>query len=194
MYTPRAPNSPHPILIPVPQWIIFPVSNFLAIDFETANGARDSACALGLVTVSGGQIINEECHLIRPPSSDFWFTHIHGITWQDVADSPDFGRIWKVIEHHFQSVDFVAAHNAGFDKGVLAACCRTYDLGAPAVPYQCTVSLARNQWGVRPTKLPDVCNFLGIKLDHHQADSDARACAQIVIAAEEDGWRFDTPN
>jgi len=167
------------------------LSSFLAIDFETANGARDSACAIGLTKVSDGGIIHEESHLIRPPTSEFWFTHIHGLTWQDVMASPDFGDVWEIIEPHFSEADFIAAHNASFDRGVLNACCQTYGLRAPDIPYLCTVWLARDQWNLRPTKLPDVCNFLGIKLDHHHADSDARACAQIVIAAEEDGWRFD---
>jgi hypothetical protein len=31
---------------------------------------------------------------------------------------------------------------------------------------------------------------LAIPLNHHQAGSDARACAEIVIAAEQDGWSF----
>jgi DNA polymerase III subunit epsilon len=166
------------------------VSDFLAIDFETANTSGDSACALALVKVSDGAIIHEEYHLIRPPSSHFRFTYIHGLTWDDVVDAPDFGGIWEAIEPMFAGVDFVAAHNAPFDKGVLQACCNTYGLYAPSTPYMCTVQLARRQWNLRPTKLPDVCNFLGIKLDHHKADSDARACAQIVIAAEEDGWQY----
>jgi len=170
------------------------VSDFIAIDFETANGGRDSACAIGLVKVSGGKIVHEECHLIRPPSSHFQFTYIHGITWNDVAEASDFGRVWDDIQIHFDEVDFVAAHNASFDRGVLNACCDTYGLISPALSYLCTVRLARDMWGVRPTKLPDVCNFLGIKLDHHHADSDARACAQIVIAAEEDGWHHDQPD
>ncbi len=164
--------------------------DFLAIDFETANGARDSACAIGLARVSDGKIVHEECHLIRPPTPDFWFTHIHGITWPDVAASPDFAEVWQEVEPLFFGAEFIAAHNAPFDQGVLNACCRTYSVQAPKNEYLCTVRLAREQWDVRPTKLPDVCNFLGIKLNHHHADSDARACAQIVIAAQQDGWRF----
>ena len=42
---------------------------------------------------------------------------------------------------------------------------------------------ARRVWGVRPTKLPDVCRYLGLSLTHHDALSDAEAAAQIVIAA-----------
>ncbi len=47
-------------------------------------------------------------------------------------------------------------------------------------------------WEVRPTKLPNVAHFLGLELDHHDALSDSRACANIVIAAERDGWDFYT--
>ena len=36
---------------------------------------------------------------------------------------------------------------------------------------------------VYPTKLPDVCRRLGIALRHHDALSDAEACARIVLAA-----------
>ena len=39
---------------------------FTAIDFETANASRDSACAIGLVTVKDGVIVDEYYHLIRP--------------------------------------------------------------------------------------------------------------------------------
>jgi len=35
-----------------------------------------------------------------------------------------------------------------------------------------------------------VCNYLGIDLRHHQADSDAEACARIVMAAQAGGWRY----
>jgi DNA polymerase III epsilon subunit-like protein len=40
---------------------------FVALDFETADYGRDSACAIGIVKVQGAQIIHEENRLIRPP-------------------------------------------------------------------------------------------------------------------------------
>ena len=166
------------------------MNEFLAIDFETANNRQDSACAIGIVRVAGGKIVHQECHLIRPPSRHFMFTYIHGLSWQDVAEAEDFAGIWAQIEKQFAGVDFITAHNAGFDRGVLNACCLTYGLDMPRLPYVCTVQLARQLWSLRPTKLPDVCRYLGLELDHHKADSDARACAQIVIAAQEDGWRY----
>ncbi|HEY8071935.1 MAG TPA: hypothetical protein VIE47_08230, partial [Methylocystis sp.] len=68
------------------------IMNFVAIDFETANYARDSACAVGLVKVVGGEIVDKAVHLIKPPTREFVFTYIHGLTWNDVATSADFGK------------------------------------------------------------------------------------------------------
>ena len=157
--------------------------NFLAIDFETANQRRDSACSIGLVRVEKNEIVHQAVHLIRPPYKDFLFTHIHGIRWKDVADSPDFGVLWQKISPIFEGVDFLAAHNARFDAGVLSACCKKYQMDGPALPFTCTVELARKKWNIYPTKLPDVCRHLNIKLNHHEALSDALACARIVMAS-----------
>jgi DNA polymerase III epsilon subunit-like protein len=45
------------------------------------------------------------------------------------------------------------------------------------------VQISRRAWNIRPTRLSDVCNALDIALNHHEALSDANACAQIVLAA-----------
>jgi DNA polymerase III subunit epsilon len=166
------------------------MSTFVALDFETANQSRDSACAVGLAVVRAGRIIESECVLIRPPTPDFWFTWLHGISWQDVREAPSFGDVWPEIESRVAAADFLAAHNASFDRGVETACCAANGVTKIARPWVCTVQLARHMWDIRPTKLPDVCRYLAIGLDHHRAESDARACAEIVIAAEQDGWTF----
>ena len=158
--------------------------NFVAIDFETANYAQDSACAVGLVKVVDGEIVDSVAHLIRPPTREFVFTYIHGLTWKHVAGAPDFGALWPRLAPWLQGADFLAAHNAPFDRGVLGACCATYGIEAPPPTFRCTVTMARRAWNLRPTKLPDVCRHLGITLNHHDALSDALACAKIVIAAE----------
>ena len=80
-------------------------------------------------------------------------------------------------------MDFVAAHNASFDRSVLLRCCAETGLSPPPLTFQYTVRLAREVWGLRPTTLPDVCRHLEIPLRHHDAMSDAEACAKIVLAA-----------
>jgi DNA polymerase III subunit epsilon len=168
------------------------MTTFVAIDFETANISPDSACAIGLVVVQGNRIARRQHYLIRPPDRQFVFTYLHGIAWEDVRDAPTFYELWPTLEALTAGADFLAAHNASFDRRVLDSCCRTYSLRQPAREFVCTVKLARTLWGLYPTKLTDVCRHLNISLRHHQADSDAEACARIVIAARKAGWRKET--
>ena len=169
------------------------MSSFVAIDFETANGAGDSACAVAVVAACDGRLVGSWSSLIRPPTSLFTFSHVHNLAWEDVREAPAFHEIWPELDRRLSDADFVAAHNAPFDRGVLEACCRRYGLRRPPVPFECTVQIARAQWRIYPTKLPDVCRRLGIPLRHHVAESDAEACARIVLAAEAAGWRRPAP-
>jgi DNA polymerase-3 subunit epsilon len=160
---------------------------FAAIDFETADYGRDSACAIAVVVVEDGTIVNKTCSLIRPPRRDFVFSYLHGITWQDVAKKPTFGELWPELQKHMEGVDFIAAHNASFDRGVLHACCALHGHTPMDDTYLCTMKLARRLWNVYPTKLSDVCRHFRISLKHHDAASDALACAKIVLNAARSG-------
>jgi len=160
---------------------------FAAIDFETADPGRDSACALGLVRVEGDRIVARAYRLIRPPRPSFSFTWLHGIAWEHVANEPEFGRVWPPMARFLEDVEFLAAHNASFDASVLRSCCAEAGIEPPHVPFRCTVRIARRALGIRPAKLDHVCERLGIRLRHHNALSDAEACARIVLAAERSG-------
>lgn len=173
------------------------MSTFVAIDFETADRGADSACSVGLVRVENGSITKKVVQLFKPPrfvegdlfspAPDFEFTYIHGIKPDMVADAPTFAAAWPKLAPILQGAHFMAAHNAPFDNGVLTACCAAAGLPKPAHRFVCTVRLARATWKLYPTKLPNVCQHLGIELNHHEALSDAEACAKIVIAAEKQG-------
>ncbi len=160
-----------------------PAVPFVAIDFETADYGADSACAVALVRVEQGAIVQRQFALIRPPRRCFRFTHIHGIAWNDVAGAPSFGECWPALSAMLDGVHFLAAHNSGFDCRVLRACCLQARLEPPALPFLCTVKVARHTWKLRPANLPAVCAHLRIPLQHHDASSDAEACARIVLAA-----------
>ena len=165
------------------------MSTFVAIDFETANHYRNSACAVGLAVGHDGRIVLAQSFLICPPTPQFAFTGVHGLSWQGVRNAPTFGEFWPPLRTWIDDAEFIAAHNAPFDRSVLQACCARYRLCAPRTPFTCTVQLARAQWGIYPTKLPDVCRRLRIPLRHHDSGSDAAACARIVLAAEANGWQ-----
>ena len=156
--------------------------NFAAIDFETANYYRHSACAVGLVKVENGEITRQHVSLIKPPERWFKFTYIHGITYRDVSDAPTFDELWPEIQPFFDGIDFLTAHNAPFDRSVLQKTCEYYGITPPDIQFRCTVQLSRKVLGIYPTKLPDVCRALDIRMDnHHEALSDALACAKIML-------------
>lgn len=163
--------------------LLDPQAAFVAIDFETANSDPLSACAVALVRVERLTIVQREMRLLCPPDGYFEFTHIHGITWETVKDQPSFAEAWPRLTEILRGTRFLAAHYAAFDRGVLQACCRAAAITPPPIPFQCSMHLARRTWGVYPTKLPDVCKFLKLPLNHHDPSSDAEACARIVIAA-----------
>jgi DNA polymerase-3 subunit epsilon len=156
---------------------------FAAIDFETADYGRDSACAVALVRVENNRIVDRISSLIRPPRRQFVFTYVHGITWEMVRSAPPFGQLWPQLNRWLRGVGSLAAHNASFDRGVLEACCRISGLEPPDMPFECTVRMARDVFKIYPTRLDCVSDALGIPLVHHQAESDAEACARIVLAA-----------
>lgn len=155
---------------------------FAAIDFETAGRCPESACAVGIVRVEGARVVRRRYQLLRPVTTDFIFTPVHGITAAMVAGAPTFAEAWPSLRPLVEDVAFLAAHNASFDRRVLCACCARAGLDAPAAPFRCTVALAR-RLGIRPAGLARVCARLNIPLEHHHALSDAEACAGIVLAA-----------
>ena len=161
------------------------MSRFIAIDFETANERRHSACAVGLVRVEQNRIVAKEYRLINPMDTFRWFcVQCHGITADDVAKEPSFDRVWNSIGSIIEGADYFVAHNAPFDRGVLEATCAHYTIKSPPLPFQCTLSLSRQLWpGLKNYQLSTVCQHLKIDLNHHHALSDAEACAQIMIQA-----------
>jgi DNA polymerase III subunit epsilon len=169
--------------VPGPHLPLSRNSAFVAIDFETADHGPDSACAVGLVRVEGMRVVRRETLLLRPPRRRFLFSFIHGITWEMVETAPVFAEAWPKLLPLLDGAAFLAAHNAPFDRRVLGACCAGAGLAMPELSFLCTVQLARRKWGEKRNDLVSVCRRLGIGLIHHDAGSDAEACARIVIAA-----------
>jgi DNA polymerase-3 subunit epsilon len=162
-----------------------PLPTFVAIDFETADYNRHSACAVGLVRVVNGKIVDQASQLLRPPDRWFHFTYLHGMDWDDVADAPTFAQYYPDLKRFIKGADFLAAHNAPFDRSVLDACCEYAGLSVPRAPFVCSMKIAQDELGLYPVNLESVCRSLRIKLNHHDPLSDAWACARIILKASE---------
>lgn len=158
----------------------------LAIDFETANYPRESAIALGISVIEGGEVTETRSWLFRPPGDRIYirrdFIDIHGITSKHLRDKPHFDGVWAEMLPYFEKAETLVAHNAGFDRSVLAAVAHHYNIDLKPFFWKCTVNIARVNWpGLYNHKLPSVCEHLGITLKHHDPASDAEACARIYL-------------
>ncbi len=159
--------------------------SFAAIDFETATSQRSSACALGVAIVDAGRIVDERSWLIRPPNDEYhWFNtaKVHGLRAADTKDAPQFGEVWAQAAA-LMGDRVLVAHNADFDMSVLRHSAIFHNYTPPEASFLCTLRLARSRWpDLRSWRLPDVCDALGIEgLKHHDALSDARAAAQVLL-------------
>jgi len=159
----------------------------VAIDFETADAGRDSACSVAVVRVEGEKIVDSFASLVRPPRTSTMATHIHGISEAAQRAAPPLRAVWPRLAPLLQGVDLIVAHNAAFDRSVLLASWASAGLTPPGLPWGCTVKMARRIWPkggvVVDHTLPTLARLFGITLRHHQADSDAEACARLVLEA-----------
>ena len=150
------------------------MNSFTAIDFETAQGYRWSICQVGLIRVENGIVIRELDILVQPPNNYYWdrFTDIHGISSKDTLKSPTFNDIWHQIEPYIKNQNVIAHNGFSFDFPVLSKTLEYYGLPSPEYNKFCTYKIYKSN-------LADLCQEHKIPLNHHDALSDARACATL---------------
>jgi DNA polymerase III subunit epsilon len=149
--------------------------NFTAIDFETATSSTKSICQIGLVRVEDFKIVAEIDLLIRPHDNfyNYYNTKIHGINAKKTENAPEFDDIWLEIEPYIANQNLVA-HDKKFEEKCLKDTLEMYGLSTPQFEIFCTFDIYRKS-------LDKLCKEYGIDLSHHNALSDARACADLYV-------------
>lgn len=169
------------------------LNKFAVFDVETPNSRNDRMSAIGITLIDGDRIMDSFGTLVNPET---YFAPFHialtGITPEMAEQAPAFCELWDAIEPILQGRVLVA-HNAVFDLGVLSKCLRSYCISYSCdVPYLCTVRMGRKLLDRLPNhKLDTLAAYYGIPLDHHKADSDAKACAEILLRYLQRGANID---
>lgn len=155
---------------------------YIAFDVETPNRLNDRMSAIGITVIEDGEIVDDFFSLVNPEARfDAFNTQLTGIDASKVASAPTFAALWETLEPLLSS-GLLVAHNAPFDLGVLKKCLHAYGIAwRPRVAYACTVQMGRRLLPGMRHGLDVLCGYYGICLDHHQADSDSRACAEILL-------------
>lgn len=161
------------------------MTDFAAIDFETANECPSSVCSVGVVVVRGGEIVDKFYSLIHPEPEYFqWFCRrVHGLGPADTEDAPVFPKVWEKVAALIGELPLVA-HNSPFDEGCLKAVFRVYQMDYPDYEFHDTCAASRRSFGrlLPDHRLPTVATACGFPLEnHHNALADAEACAHIAM-------------
>ena len=161
---------------------------YVVFDVETPNRYNSRMSAIGVSVIEGGSIVRDFYSLVDPEQPFDWFNSVlTGINEETVFDAPSFPELWPELEPILSS-GILVAHNASFDLGVLRKCLAGYEIEwKPTVKGICTVVMGRSLLPGISHKRNDLCDHYGICLNHHRADSDSRACGEILLRYIEGG-------
>lgn len=166
---------------------------FVAIDFETANGKRASACSIGLAKFDSQGALADTFHSFIQPHGDHRFFHpantwVHGIQPTDVEGAPEWNQVSDQIAAFIEDAPLVA-HNFGFDGSVLNQLTELYQLAPLENSRFCTMRLSRRKYPDLPQASLDVVFdhlFPGDVLHHHHAEADAVASGRIFAQMQQE--------
>jgi DNA polymerase III subunit epsilon len=160
------------------------VTDFVALDVETANADFSSICAIGIVHFRKGEPVKALTILVDPEDSfDPINVSIHGISAQQVVGKPTMARVLPVISAALRNTAIV--HHSPFDRTALARAAARYGTeGLPCV-WLDSLQVARRSWAHHRDNggysLSNLARLCGIEFRHHDAAEDAR-CAGLLVA------------
>ena len=158
--------------------------DFIAIDFETANPKRVSACAIGYAKVSNGNIVETNGYLLKPIGGHAPFqSKIHGIKEEHTSDKPEFDELFPEIKDIFT---FPLVAHSLFDKQVLNALADHFNL-CLEFEYNDSSSMAKNCLpNLKNHKLKTLVKHFQLPtFKHHDAMEDAVACAKVYLKLQD---------
>lgn len=165
-------------------------NRYVVFDVETPNSENSRMSSIGVCVVENLQVTDSFYSLVNPETHyDDFNIFLTGITPESTADEKNFGELWNSGLGNIMQSGIVIAHNAPFDMGVLAKCIRHYGVDCKEyIKYACTVRMSKKSLPQLVNhKLNTVSDYLGVRLSHHNAESDAYAAAQILIYCLKNG-------
>jgi DNA polymerase-3 subunit epsilon len=159
--------------------------NFVAIDVETANADMASICQIGIVGCKNGNLSDEWKTYVDPEDYfDGFNVSIHGIDESAVTGAPTFPQLTDTLRTHLQGR--VVVCHTHFDRVALHQAAQRYGLTALECTWLDSARVARRTWkecAWHGYGLSSVCELIGYHFRHHDALEDAKAAANILLAA-----------
>ena len=163
------------------------LSEFFAIDVETANSDRSSICQIGWVHFRNGREIAAFETLVDP-LTEFLDRNvaIHGIQPQAVQGAPTLKELFPRLLEDLSGA--VLVHHGDFDWQAFGSASHVHGLPLIDVEWVSSKSLAEEAWPHAPShKLDVLARLLKIQFQHHDALNDARTAGLVAWAAMQGG-------
>ena len=162
--------------------------DFIALDVETANPDMASICQIGCVKYSNGKLIDEWESYVDPEDYfDETNMFIHGINPSKVENAPTFPEIAETLYTYL--IDYVVVCHTHFDRVAIRKATSLYNISSIDCIWLDSARVARRTWkefAWRGYNLKNLCNNIGYEFCHHNALEDAKATAQVLLAALEE--------
>lgn len=159
--------------------------NFVALDVETANPDMASICQIGLVKYTNDSLEDEWKSYIDPEDYfDGSNVYIHGINERKVRGAPKFPEIAEKLYSYLNG--YIVVSHTHFDRVAIHKATLRYEIQPIECKWLDSARVARRTWeefAWRGYNLKNICNTIGYEFNHHDALEDAKATAQVLIAA-----------
>jgi DNA polymerase III epsilon subunit-like protein len=155
--------------------------------------AEPRIVSIAAVTLAGDVLGYQRCNpgVPIPPES----TAIHGLADADVAAAPRFADVWPRLLARVGEGALVCAHNAAYDRAVIATELLRAGLPLPRWRWACTMRGARAALPHAPrhtlVALADVLRLDGERAHHSLGDARTAAALARELDARLPTWRDD---
>lgn len=155
------------------------LNKYVLLDIENPNSRGNSICAIAVITVEEGDIVDKKYSLINPEDRfDAINSKITGIDASQIQEAPTLKDYWSEISGILLN-NVVVGHNITYDLSVLEKALHRYDIEIPGFEYSCTLELSRKYMNVDSYKLESLSNYIGYTYEAHVAINDALAAGKL---------------
>ena len=160
---------------------------FVGIDLEWASSVPGNICEIGVVWFENGKEVSSYKSLVRPIHRAWGSWQYLNLPYrlEDVLEAPTFPEVWEELMPRLKGQMWVAHNAASAEAIYLGSALAYHGLAVPAdSALYCSLSLSKRVWKEEVAHgLRRMSQKLNLPLNHHDPESDARACGHIVLHA-----------
>ncbi len=152
-----------------------PMKDYVARNLENPNSRGNSICAIGMVVVKEGKVVDRLYSTINPEDRiDKRNAAVTGIDAARIERYPTLPEYWPKVEGYLRDL-VIVSHNAKYGLAVLTRSLERYSLDVPDFRYIDTLKLCRKYMDAPSYNLGELSKSIGHQYSGRQVMGDASA-------------------